>query len=142
MNLERFAEGIEQYEDLRRRGTSNPTSYENLQEMLIQTGDLKRAREVADEYTRKYPDSVVALRMQGEMLVLEGRLDEARASYEKAEIVDPLDFVSRLGTRTVAVLQERWADLRAANQAMSSAPNPFVRFLDLWRRCSRRGCRT
>ena len=78
MNLERFAEGIEQYEDLRRRGTSNPTSYENLQEMLIQTGDLKRAREVADEYTRKYPDSVVALRMQGEMLVLEGRLDEAR----------------------------------------------------------------
>jgi len=132
MNLERFAEGIEQYEDLRRRGTSNPTSYENLQEMLIQTGDLKRAREVADEYTRKYPDSVVALRMQGEMLVLEGRLDEARASYEKAEIVDPLDFVSRLGTRTVAVLQERWADLRAANQAMSSAPNPFVRFLGLF----------
>ncbi len=111
--------------------------------MLIQTGDLKRAREVADEYTRKYPDSVVALRMQGAMLVLEGRLDEARAFYDKAEIVDPLDFVSRLGTRTVAVLQERWADTQGGEPGDEQCGEPVRAFSGtLRRRCSRRGRRT
>ncbi len=61
LNLERFPEGIAQYEELLRRGTSTATSYENLAEMLVETGDGRRALEVADDYVRRYPDIATGL---------------------------------------------------------------------------------
>ena len=129
--LERFPEGIEQYEELVRRGISNPTTYENLAQMLIQGGNVGRAREVADGFVKRYPENSAGMRMLGSTLVAEGRLDEARAAYEKSEALDPLDFGAQIGRRTVALLQERWADVSAVNEHLGRSLNPFQRFLSL-----------
>jgi tetratricopeptide (TPR) repeat protein/TolB-like protein len=129
--LERFSEGIEQSEELLRRGTSNPTTYENLMDMLVHTGNVRRALEVAEDLVRRQPDSAVGLRTLGSALIAVGRLDDARAAYEKSEALDPLDFAARLGKRSVALLQERWADAQAVNEELARSPSPFQRRLGL-----------
>jgi tetratricopeptide (TPR) repeat protein/TolB-like protein/predicted Ser/Thr protein kinase len=134
--LERYPEGIEQYEELLRRGTSNPTSYENLADILIQTGNIRRAREVADQFVVRYPDSAAGLRMLGMTFVAEQRLDEARAAFEKAEALNPLDFGARYGRHLVASLQLRWADAEAISEELLRFPAPFPRFLASMGRCS------
>jgi tetratricopeptide (TPR) repeat protein/TolB-like protein len=131
MFLERFPEGIEQYEELIRRGTSNPTSYENLVEMLVQTGNVRRAREVAEQFVRQQPDSAVSARALGTVLIADGHLDEARAGFEKSEALDPLDFSARSSKGMVAMLQERWSDVEAVSVELARSPSPFQRFLSL-----------
>ena len=131
LTLERYPEGIEQYEELMRRGSRIPSTSENLVEMLVQVGNVKRAREVAEQYVQREPSSGIGWRMLGAAYIAEGRLDEARAATEKAEALNPLDFVARLGRRTVALLQEQWADVEAVDRELAQSPNPFPRFLGL-----------
>jgi serine/threonine protein kinase/TolB-like protein/tetratricopeptide (TPR) repeat protein len=129
--LERLPEAIAEYEELLRRGTSIPTTFENLVSMLIQTGNVRRARDVADQYVRRYPDNAVGVRMLGSVQLLEGRLDDARTTFDRSVALNPLDFVARLGQRTVAVIQERWADAEAVHNTLGQSANPFQRFLGL-----------
>jgi tetratricopeptide (TPR) repeat protein len=127
--LERFTEAIEQYEELVRRGTSVPTSHENLASALIQSGNIPRALEVADDFVRQYPNNAAGHRMRGSCLIAAGRLDEAEAALQKAIGLNPLDFTSKIGLRTVAVLQERWSDADAVAQEMGRSSHPFQRFV-------------
>ena len=125
--LERFEEAIAQYDELRRRGTSNPTTYEQLSGALIATGNVRRAREVVEEFLRRHPDIPVGPRMLGTLLIAEGRLDEARAAYERAHALNPSDFASRAGIRNVAFLQTRWADADSVSADLNMSSNPFQR---------------
>ena len=129
LNLERFPESIEQYEDLRRRGVSNPTTYENLSSAYIAAGETTRAREIVEEYVRRYPESGTGVRALGSALIAEGKLDEARAMFEKAEALEPLDFLPKFGRRNVAALQHRWTDVDAVNQEFMKASSPFQKFV-------------
>jgi serine/threonine protein kinase/tetratricopeptide (TPR) repeat protein/TolB-like protein len=129
LNLERFSESIEQNEELIRRGSFNPTTHENLAEAMLYTGNVRRAREVAEEFVRQRPDSATGLRMLGGALTAEGRFDEALAAFEKSEALNPLDFATRLGKRSVAMLQGRWAEAEAINAELARSPNLFQRFL-------------
>jgi eukaryotic-like serine/threonine-protein kinase len=131
IQLERVQEGIEQYEELRRRGISNPTSYENLVTGYIEIGDVARARAVAEDFVNQHPDVGSSYRILGHALVAIGQLDNARALYEKSSALEPLDFVPKLGARTVAMLQHRWADVDAINQELQQAPSPTQKFLGL-----------
>ena len=131
MQLERFEEGIAQATEMLRRGTSNATSYENLIEMLVRTGNIPRAQQVAEELMRLKPDSAAALRARGAVEMIAGRLDDARASFEKSIAIDPLDFGAPSGSMFVAMLQERWDDARAVGDDMLRSVNPFQRFLAL-----------
>ena len=127
--LERYPEGIAESEELLRRGTSNATSYENLVEMLMNTGSLERARQVAEELMRLKPDGAPSHRTLGQVQMISGRLDEARASFEKAAATDPFDFPSHLGVWKIALMQERWDDARAVTDALIRSNSPFMRFL-------------
>ncbi|MEX2272005.1 MAG: protein kinase [Vicinamibacterales bacterium] len=129
--LERFPEALEQYEELLRRGTSNATAYENFAEILVASGNVRRARELADDFVRGRPDDPNGLRMLGGVLIAGGRLDEARSAFEKSEALDPFDFGVRMGRRAVAILQERWAEAEAVQEAMARSPSPMERFLSL-----------
>ncbi|MDQ3421553.1 MAG: tetratricopeptide repeat protein [Acidobacteriota bacterium] len=128
MLLERYPEGIAHFEELLRRGTSNPTSYETLSGMLIETGNVGRAREITDDFVRRYPESSVAMRMLGTTLIAEKRFDEARSAFERSEALDPVDFTARGWQRAVAILQERWDDAGAVSNEMARSAVPFERF--------------
>ena len=129
MFLERFPESIEQHEELIRRGTSNPTTYENLVYTYISSGNPTRAREVAESFINQHPEIGSSYRIVGHALVAAGQLDNARAMYEKSSALEPLDFVPKLGARVVAVLQHRWSDVDAINQELQQAPSPTQKFL-------------
>ena len=128
---ERYPEAIQQYEELLRRGTSSPTAYENLSTAFIETGNTTRALEVAEQFVARYPENSSGLRTLGSASMAAGRLDAARAAYEKAQALDPLDFVTRLGRRAIALLQNRWTDAQAITDELSKSSSPFERFLGL-----------
>jgi tetratricopeptide (TPR) repeat protein/TolB-like protein/predicted Ser/Thr protein kinase len=127
--LERYPESIEQYEELVRRGTSTPTSYENLAGGLTRSGNVSRALEVADDFVRQHPDNATGHRMRGTALIATGRLDEASAAFQKALALNSFDFAARHGLWIVAVMQERWADASKLADEMARSTNPFQRFL-------------
>ena len=131
LELERYPEAIQQYEELLRRGTSSPTAYENLSIAFIETGNSRRAVEVAERYVARHPENASGLRMLGSALMADGRLDEARAMFEKSQALDPLDFVTRLGRRSVALQQNRWAEVEAVTEELAKSHSPFERFQSL-----------
>src|SRR4030095_3609074 len=129
VELERYPEAIEQYEELLRRGTSNPTSYENLASVLVQTGNIERARAVADDFVRRQPENAIAFRTLGTTLIVDKRLAAARAALEKSEALDPLDFVVKYDKAAVAMLQDRWSDVSVVADEMARSAGPFPQFL-------------
>ena len=139
VGLERFREGIEHYEELRRRGTSNPTTYENLAGALIQVGDIPRARGVVDEFLARYPDSAAGQRMLGAQLIAEKRFDDARAAFQRLGALNPADFRTRAALATVALLREDWSDLEIQAGALVRWPTTEAtpRFAGLMRQASR-----
>ncbi|HET7697622.1 MAG TPA: protein kinase [Vicinamibacterales bacterium] len=130
-DLERYREGIEQSEELLRRGSSTPTTHQNLALMLIETGNVARARQIAEDFVRRYPDSALGQQMLGVTLAADGQLDDARRAYERALALSPTLVPAMLGKRAVAVLQERWADAAAVNAELSGARTPFAQFAGL-----------
>lgn len=130
-DLERFQEAIDQLEELLARDSSLFFGFEQLVDPLIQTGDVPRARQIADDYVQRNPDSASGLWLLGQTLMAEGRLDEARAAFEKAEALAPLRAGLRRGRLTVALLEQQWGDLRRVNEEFASSQNPFQRSLGL-----------
>src|SRR4051812_31183851 len=114
-----------------RRRTSNPTSFENLADALIQTGNVRRAREVADQFVKQYPESVAGQRMLGMTFIASGQLDQARLAFDRDEALDPFDVAARIGERNVAMLGQRWDDAKAIDDELARSPNPFARFQSL-----------
>jgi tetratricopeptide (TPR) repeat protein/TolB-like protein/predicted Ser/Thr protein kinase len=129
--LERFEESAAEYEELRRRGTSNPTTYGNLAGIYASGGDTARARQVLEQFLAGHPESAAAHQNLGEVLVMEGRLQEALAAFDKARALDPRDFQAGLGQWVVAVMQNRFSDAEAIQSAFGESTSPFERFLGL-----------
>ncbi len=129
--LERFPESIEQYQELIRRGTTTASSYGNLAESYVGIGEIRRGREILEAYLRQHPESAAGLQYLGGALIAEGRMDEARATYQKASALNPGSFGTRIGLWTVAVLQDRWAEAESPLKQMAAAANPFEHFLSL-----------
>ncbi len=130
-DLERYREGIEQYEELLRRGSTSPTTHLGLTAMLILTGNLSRARHVAEDFVRTHPESGIGLEALGIALAADGQLDESRRAFERSEALDPSNFGAVTGRRSVALLQERWADAETINATLATSALPFRRFSSL-----------
>jgi tetratricopeptide (TPR) repeat protein/TolB-like protein len=131
LQLERLPESIAQHEELRRRGTSNPSTYENFASALIANGDVKRARDVADEFVRQQPDSARGQRFLGATLIADGNPDEARTALAKAKALAPLDPTSQFGLAAAAILQSHWTEAEAANDEAIRSTNPLSQFVGL-----------
>jgi tetratricopeptide (TPR) repeat protein/TolB-like protein/predicted Ser/Thr protein kinase len=129
--LGRFPEAIAQYEELLRRGTSIPVTYGNLSEALIQVGNIERAKAVAHEFAARYPENGTGHRLVGMVLIAEGRYEEARSALKLALGLNPSDFLTMIGRRTVAVLQERWDEAEEISRTLKAKPSPFLQFLGL-----------
>ena len=129
LELEWLPDAIRENEELLRRGTSNPTSYENLVDAHLSSGNIPRAREVAAEYWRVWPDTLVGHRMHGMIGIVAGDLEAAREAYARAAALDAFDNGSRVGMMVTAILQERWDAAEAVRDEVLKSDNPFQKFL-------------
>jgi TolB-like protein/tetratricopeptide (TPR) repeat protein len=126
--LERFQEGVEQYEELLRRGSTNATTHNNHVELLVRSGNVARARELAAEFVRVHPESAVGFLALGVALSADGQFDDARRAFERGEALDPANANILLARRALALLQERWDEADAIGATLARRPSPFVRF--------------
>ncbi|HUF47371.1 MAG TPA: protein kinase [Vicinamibacterales bacterium] len=129
--FERHDEAVAEYEELIRRGTSNPTTYGNLAELLATRGEVGRARGVIEAFLAGRPESAVAHHHLGEVLVFEGRLDEARATFIRARDLNPTDFLPMWGLFVTHTLQRRPDDAREVVKVFGETTSPFSRWLGL-----------
>lgn len=126
--LERYPEALAEYEEMLRRRTSNPTSYENMAQILIETGNNRQAREVAEDFVQRYPDNAAGYRMLGMALVANRQLEDAQRALDKSEGLDQLDMFVRVSKRCIDVLQQRWNDARKINEEFGRSPSPFSKY--------------
>jgi tetratricopeptide (TPR) repeat protein len=129
LQLEQFPEAAAQFEELIRRGTTTPTTFENLSETRIDRGDLAGALDTAQVFVQRFPDNAAGLRNLASALAANNRFAEALSTFRKSEAINPLAFGVRVGRRNVALLQERWADAEAVTAEMMNSSMPFERFV-------------
>ncbi len=129
LQLWRFKDSAGQYEELIRRGTSNPSSYANLAAVYLAQGDPAKAQSLLETFVQDHPDVAAGYESLGEILVAENRLPAALADFDKAAGLDPRDTNAPLGREIVALLQERWADADAVNRTFGESPSPFERWV-------------
>ena len=128
LTLGRYAEGIAESEELLRRGSTNGATWENLVELLLSANQVARAAEVAADFARRQPDDARAFGMLGTVALAEGRLDETREQYDRANASNPT-FRGHSARFAVAVLQDRLDDARSIADHMSASPSVFEAYL-------------
>jgi len=130
--LERWEEAAAEYQELIRRGTSNPNTYAGLAELYALTGDTARARGVLEPFLQEHPENAAAHNGLGEVLVVEGRLPEAQAAFDKALALDPRGFQPKLGLVVVALMQDKPGDAGAVIRQLGESTSPFERMLGFY----------
>jgi tetratricopeptide (TPR) repeat protein len=128
---ERFRDAIPHYEELIGRGTTTASTHGQLGMSYVSLGEVQRGREVLEAYLRRYPESGQGLRYYAEALLAEGRLDDARAAFERSATLNPGAFQTRVGLWVVAVLQARSADAEAVVKQLAASKSPIERHLSV-----------
>jgi len=127
-NLERYTDAIGEYEDLRRRGMKFPSTYELLALDYVSVGDTDKGLDIVREYVTQNPDVALGHAIQGDVLLLLGRLDEAAEAFTHARAVNP--SVPRIGggMRQLNILREHWADAEAFDRERHAMSDTTFRF--------------
>jgi len=110
--LERFEDAVVLFEELRRRGAAFAGAYYNLAICYDALGRMDEARQVLDTYLQQDPRSHHVWWALGYILVDAGRLEEARAAFDKADAIE-LDVFSLNGRAEIPLLEERWDEADA-----------------------------
>ena len=127
--LEKFQESAEQYEELIRRGDTNPTAYDNLANAYIALGATDKAVAVTEQSARRNPENGAAHRTYGYALIAGGRYDDALKELSQAEIFDPTDASTVFGVAIDQIHLENWSAARAVTGSLESSPNQTRRWL-------------
>jgi tetratricopeptide (TPR) repeat protein len=131
-SLERYDEAAAEYQELIRRGTSNPSTHAGLAEIYALGGDTARARSVIERFLQDHPDNAAGYRSLGEVLVVDGRLPEAEAAFRKSLALDPRGFLPKLGLIVTTMMQGRPEETSTVIRQLAESTSPFDRFLSFW----------
>ena len=106
--LERLGDGAAQYEELVRRGTTNPSSIDNLAVAYLAMGDAEKSRATVETFLKRNPESATGHATLAGALVGLGRYDEAIREYTQARLLNPADALHEAGLATALILREDW----------------------------------
>jgi tetratricopeptide (TPR) repeat protein/TolB-like protein/predicted Ser/Thr protein kinase len=125
--LERYAEGIAEYEELLRRGALNPTTTGNLTEAYRALGQFAKAKAAAEAFLARSPDSAAGHVYLGNAYLAEGKFDEALGAYRKAALLDPTDATAGIGVVAALTLRGEWMQAEAAAGELFARAQPTAR---------------
>ncbi|MGH9386724.1 MAG: FlgO family outer membrane protein [Vicinamibacterales bacterium] len=120
-NLGRFAESASHYEELVRRGSTNPSAFSNLASNYIALGDIAKAVAVTESFSKRHPESGAGHRSVGQAYIAAGRYEEAIQELARAALLDPTDPAVLLARGTAQILREDWTSAREAATTLSSS---------------------
>ena len=116
--FERYREAIEHYEDLVRRGTTNPTSFENLTIAHLALGETEKSLAVAQAFVQRNPENATGHASVAAALVGMGRYEDAIREYARAQVLDPANAQNDLGRAVALTLREDWESASEAARAL------------------------
>jgi len=122
LELGRPEEAGTHYEELVRRGTTNPTSFENLASSYLARGEIDRALRTLATFLSRNPDSSAGHDSLGFALVMAGRYEDAIASYSRAMLLNPSDSLPPFGRVLAQILSEKWEAANEGARALAAGP--------------------
>ncbi|HKW02839.1 MAG TPA: protein kinase [Vicinamibacterales bacterium] len=123
-----FDEAVRLGEQLRQNAFVLPISLSNLIEAYASAGRLDEAKQVHAEIDRRFPNTAYSYRTTADFMGRLGKLDEARAAYDKAEAIAPGDPTMIHDRWGVAVLQDKWPEAEALAASLARTDDPFTRY--------------
>jgi len=121
--LGRFQESASHYEELLRRGSTNPSAFSNLAADYTALGQPDKALEVTQLFSKRNPESGAGHRGVGLALIANARYEEAIQELSRAALLDPTDPNVLLGRTIAQVLREDWQAAREAAATLSASPD-------------------
>jgi tetratricopeptide (TPR) repeat protein/TolB-like protein/predicted Ser/Thr protein kinase len=123
--LERYPEGAIQYEELMRRGSTNPAAYSNLSAAYRAMGEGEKSRSVVESFVKRNPENAAGHAALGAALIGLGRHEEAIRELSQANLLGS-DNPGTDNARAVAqTMREDWdaaAGISKALYASSDEP--------------------
>jgi tetratricopeptide (TPR) repeat protein len=119
--LERVEDQIRLLEELRSRGASITVSYMNLAGAYLSLGRFDKSHQVLQEFLARNPDNARAHRSLGELLVAEGKYEDALAELAKSESLEPGNPDPRWSRAQAFWLQDRWAEAAEIDRQLSQS---------------------
>ena len=128
LNAERYDEARRHYEELVRRGSSNPFSFDNLSNVQITFGDLAAAQRTMELFLARYPESALGHIGLGEVHLAAGRLDEALGAFARAAVFDPTAGRAGNGRVVAETLRENWLAAEEAARGLLGSSDTGQQF--------------
>jgi tetratricopeptide (TPR) repeat protein/predicted Ser/Thr protein kinase len=125
ITLERYREGATHYEDLLRRGSTNPTAIGNLSNAYRGMGDADNALATAASYVKRNPENAAGHSILGLALIGAGRNEDAIRELSQAKLLGSDNPQTDNGHVTAQTLREEWgaaADISKTLYASSDEP--------------------
>ena len=119
----RTAESARHYEELVRRGSTNPSAFSNLAGNYVALGELDKALAITQAFSKRNPENGTGHRGLGFVLIALGRHEEAIQELARAALLDPTDPAILFGRGVAQILREDWTAAREAAGALSSSPD-------------------
>jgi tetratricopeptide (TPR) repeat protein/TolB-like protein len=129
LDMERYAEAIAEFEELRRRHMPFTGTYGLLAAAYTATGAVDKGIDVLQEFLRANPDSIAAISALGSTFMDANRMDEADASFRRAAALDPSDARPEYGRRAIAVFGEKWSEAEAADRKLAQSADTTIRLV-------------
>jgi tetratricopeptide (TPR) repeat protein len=129
LDLRRYPEALAHLEELRRRGMSFPGTYMSLAEAYVATDQPAKAREALTVYVKDHPDRSAGYENLGSFELVQGRVEEALAAFDRAASLHP-DQLMRIeeGRFAAHALRDRWPEAQAAGQRLLQREDPRDRW--------------
>jgi tetratricopeptide (TPR) repeat protein len=126
--FEQYDEAARHYEELVRRGTTNPISFSNLAVAYRAMGDTAKSVAAIDVYAKRNPENGAGHLSLATALIGDGRYDDALPELARAELLDPTNPNVLLSRSTVQILREDWSAATAAADALYASADETRRF--------------
>ena len=128
MFLERFQEAAGHYEELTRRGATNPSTYDNLANAYVALGQSPKAAELMEQFVKRNPESAAGHGILGFALMSVGRYEDALKAFSQSELLDPASPQPTVGRAYAEAHLENWSAARAAATSLEASSDEFHRF--------------
>jgi tetratricopeptide (TPR) repeat protein len=126
--LRRYDESIEHLEELRRRGMTFPGTWSHLAKMYGVVGRPEEGRKILEEYVRDNPTVSAGHRNLAAHLAASGRYEEALATLEVAESIDPGNHELGWQQCNLHLLRGDWDAAAEAVAGIRESSDPMRRF--------------
>jgi serine/threonine protein kinase/tetratricopeptide (TPR) repeat protein/TolB-like protein len=123
LNVGHVAESARHYEELIRRGSTNPSAFSNLGANYLALGEPEKALSAVQAFSKRNPESGAGHRGVGYAMIGLGRYDEAIQELARAELLDPTDSSVPLARGVAQILREDWTAGRETASALSASPD-------------------